>query len=156
MRAGLSDETLAIQHEHEIASKSTSERISTGPEAVDCCEEETLSGAEVYSTVILPSDGITVDESDVKHHNVEENPANSDLSGVQAHRKDSAQEEADDVELGGFFSEDAPSNETLPSDILELQKQEKIKKLSEKKNLEKLDGIWKMVSLYATFMMLDE
>ncbi|KAF7842782.1 DExH-box ATP-dependent RNA helicase DExH7, chloroplastic isoform X1 [Senna tora] len=129
---GLSDETLALQHEHEIASKSTSERKPSGSESADCFEKEIPFDAEVSSTIILPSDGITVDERDVKHQNVE------------VVKKDSAQEEADDVELGGFFLEDAPSSEIFPSDILEIQKQEKIKKLSEKKNLEKLAGIWKM------------
>lgn len=132
-----------VQLEHEIASKSTSERKPTGPESVDYFEEET--------SPILPSDGIKISESDVKHHNVEESPSNSKSSGVEVVNKDSAQEEADDVELGGFFLEDAPSNEIMPPNILELQKQEKIKKLSEKKNVEKLAGIWKMVSLCAAF-----
>ncbi|KAI9107308.1 hypothetical protein K1719_021696 [Acacia pycnantha] len=141
---GLSDEALAAQHELEIASKPTSEGRSSGPKPVDCAEEETSCEPGGYSNVILPSDEITVDKSDAMQDHVKENPANFDMSGAQVVRKDSAEEEADDVELGGFFLEDAPSNEMLPSDISEMQKQEKIKKICEKKNLEKLDGIWKM------------
>ncbi|XP_028762862.1 DExH-box ATP-dependent RNA helicase DExH7, chloroplastic isoform X3 [Neltuma alba] len=141
---GLSDEALAAQHELEIAFRSTSEERSSGPGPADCTKEETPCEPEGYPTVILSSDEIIADKSDAKQHNVKENPSNSDISGAQVVRKDSAEEEADDVELGGFFLEDAPSNEMLPSDILEIQKKEKIKKLCEKKNLEKLDGIWKM------------
>lgn len=142
----MSDEALAAQHELEIASKSTSEGKCSGSEPVDCVKEDAQCDPGGYSTVTLPSDEITFDKNDARQHDVKENPANSDMSSAQAVRKDSVEEEADDVELGGFFLEDAPSNEMLSSDILEMQKQEQIIKLCEK-NLEKLDGIWKMVSL---------
>ena len=49
--------------------------------------------------------------------------------------KDSAQGEVGDIELGGLFLEDASPSEILPPDILKVQKQEKIRRLSEKNNV---------------------
>ncbi|KAJ1400427.1 P-loop containing nucleoside triphosphate hydrolase [Sesbania bispinosa] len=136
---GLSDDNLGIEYEHEISSNSASERASTGHEPFDCFKEKTPSDAEGF---ILPSDGTSVNASDVEHHSMDENLAKS-CSPVVDKGNDSAEGDVGDVELGGFFLEDVPSNEILPPDILKLQKQEKIKRLSEKKNLDKLDGIWK-------------
>lgn len=101
-----------------------------------------------YSAIILPSDGAAINGSDVENHSVEGDLTKSCLPEVYV-EKDSAQGEAGDIELGGFFLEDVPSNEIHP-DILKAQKLEKIKRLSEK-NLDKLDGIWKKVNLLATF-----
>ncbi|XP_061363539.1 DExH-box ATP-dependent RNA helicase DExH7, chloroplastic isoform X2 [Gastrolobium bilobum] len=139
---GLSDDNLALQHEHEIGSKFASEKASTGHEPFDCFEEKAPCDAEGYSVIVSPSDGTPFDGSDVEHHSMEENLANSS-SPVVCVEKDSAQGEAVDIELGGFFMDDVLSSEILPLDVLKIQKQEKIKRLSEKKNLDKLDGIWK-------------
>ncbi|KAI4298953.1 hypothetical protein L6164_032458 [Bauhinia variegata] len=139
---GLSDDTLALQYGNEVASNSASQIRSTASESCDFSKEETPCYTEGNSATILPSDETTIDETDVKHDSLEETSVSSSSLGVQVVEKGSA-EEAGDVELGGFFLEDAPSNEILPPDILKVQKQEKIRKLSEKKNLEKLDGIWK-------------
>jgi ATP-dependent RNA helicase DHX29 len=103
---------------------------------------------ESNSAIIFPSNGAAINSSDVEKHSANENPAKSCLPAVHV-EKDSAQGVAGDIELGGFFLEDMPSNEMHP-DILKAQKLEKIKRLSEK-NLDKLDGIWKKVCLLATF-----
>lgn len=135
---------MALEYE-QISSNSTCERASTSHEPL----EKTPCDAEGYSVIISPSDGTAINGNDVEHHSTKENLAKSCLLAVHV-EKDSAQGEARDIELGGFFSEDVASNEILPPDILKVQKQEKIKRLSEK-NLDKLDGIWKKVSLLATF-----
>lgn len=136
---------MAIEYE-QISSDSTSERASIVHEP---SIEKTPRDAEGSSVIILPSDGAAIVESDVEHNSV--NLAMSYLPAVHA-EKDSAQGEAGDIELGGFFLEDVPSNEILPPDILKAQRLEKIKSLSEKKNLDKLDGIWKKASLLATLI----
>uniref|UniRef100_A0A2P2MK53 RNA helicase n=1 Tax=Rhizophora mucronata TaxID=61149 RepID=A0A2P2MK53_RHIMU len=64
-------------------------------------------------------------------------------SSVSLEREIVPEEESADVELGGFFSEDAAPDDTLPAEVLELQKMEKIRESCSEKNLEKLDGIWK-------------
>ncbi|CAL0330726.1 unnamed protein product [Lupinus luteus] len=138
---GLSDAHLALQHGHEIGSSSASEGTSTSHEPLDCSKEESPCDEEGYLANVLPSDGTTVDRSDIEHHSMEEYFAKSNLAVLDV-EKDSAEGEAVDIELGDFFLEGVPSNETLPPDILQVQMQEKTKRLYEK-NLDKLEGIWK-------------
>ncbi|XP_023643306.1 DExH-box ATP-dependent RNA helicase DExH7, chloroplastic isoform X2 [Capsella rubella] len=52
-------------------------------------------------------------------------------------------EDSEDVELGGTFFEEIPPSEISPHELLELQKEEKMRELRSEKNLGKLDGIWK-------------
>lgn len=56
----------------------------------------------------------------------------------------------DDMELGDLFSEDVPPYEPLPHELLELQKKQIMRELRNEKNLGKLEGIWKNVSLHVT------
>lgn len=62
-----------------------------------------------------------------------------------SHDKGALEDESGDVELGNFLFEDALPNEVIPSEVVKLQKKEKLKELSSGKNLEKLEGIWKKV-----------
>ncbi|GAU44651.1 hypothetical protein TSUD_204320 [Trifolium subterraneum] len=133
---GLSDDTLALEYE-QISTKQASEGASMGHEPLI---EKEPRDVESNSAIILPSNGAAIKSSDVENHSADENLAKSCLLAVHV-EKDSAQEVAGDIELGGFFLEDMPSNDIHP-DILKAQKLEKIKRLSEK-NLDKLDGIWK-------------
>lgn len=67
-----------------------------------------------------------------------------DCAESAVNEKESQSEEAvGDVELGGFFIEDAPSTEALPPEVLQLQHKQKLKELTNAKNLEKLEGFWK-------------
>nr|XP_027190710.1 DExH-box ATP-dependent RNA helicase DExH7, chloroplastic isoform X2 [Cicer arietinum] len=133
---GLSDDNLALEYE-QISTNHASERASMSHELlIEKGSHDDVS----YSAIILPSDGAAINGSDVENHSVEGDLTKSCLPEVHV-EKDSAQGEAGDIELGGFFLEDVPSNEIHP-DILKAQKLEKIKRLSEK-NLDKLDGIWK-------------
>ncbi|WJX97043.1 RNA helicase [Trifolium repens] len=133
---GLSDDTLALEYE-QISTNHASEGASMGHEPLI---EKDPHDVENNSAIIFPSNGAAINSSDVEKHSANENPAKSCLPAVHV-EKDSAQGVAGDIELGGFFLEDMPSNEMHP-DILKAQKLEKIKRLSEK-NLDKLDGIWK-------------
>lgn len=56
----------------------------------------------------------------------------------------------DDMELGDLFSEDAPPYEPSPHELLERQKKEIMRELRDEKNLGKLEGIWKKVTLHVT------
>lgn len=62
-----------------------------------------------------------------------------------SHDKGALEDESGDVELGNFLFEDASPNDVVPSEVVKLQKKEKLKELSSGKNLEKLEGIWKKV-----------
>lgn len=62
--------------------------------------------------------------------------------------KGALEDESGDVELGNFLFEDASTNEVIPSEVVKLQKKEKLKELSSGKNLEKLEGIWKKVGFH--------
>ncbi|KAK7348503.1 hypothetical protein VNO80_23061 [Phaseolus coccineus] len=134
---GLSVDNLSLEHEHEINCNFKSERASTGHEPVDCFKEKTQCDIKG-----LASDETKVDGSDPESHSMVEHLVKSG-SPLVCVEKNSAQEaEVGDVELGGFFLEDDSSSEILPPDILKVQKQEEIRRLSEK-NLDKLEGIWK-------------
>lgn len=64
-----------------------------------------------------------------------------------SHDKGALEDESGDVELGNFLFEDSSPNEVIPSEVVKLQKKERIRELSSGKNLEKLEGIWKKVVL---------
>ena len=140
---------MALQYEQQIGSNTSSERGSTSHEPFECFKEKAPCDAAGYSATILPSDGTVIDGSDVEPHSMEEKKFSSPVVHVE---EDSVEGEAKEIELGGFFLEDALSNEILPPDILKLQKQEKFKKLFERKNLEKLDGIWKKVGTFHDYL----
>ena len=129
---------MSLEHEHEISCNFKSERASTGHEPVDCFKEKTPCDIKG-----LASDETKVDGSDPENHSMVEHLVKSGSPLVPV-EKNSAQGEVGDVELGGFFLEDDSSSEILPPDILKVQKQEEIRRLSEK-NLDKLEGIWKKV-----------
>ncbi|KEH32765.1 ATP-dependent RNA helicase [Medicago truncatula] len=133
---GLSDDNLALEYE-QISTNHASEGASMGHEPL--IEKDPID-EESNSAIVFPSNEGAINGSDAEHHSVEENLAKSCLPAVHV-EKDSAEGVAGDIELGGFFLEDVPSNEIHP-DILKAQKIEKVKRLSEK-NLDKLDGIWK-------------
>ena len=147
--SGLSDDSLSLEHGHEISSNFKSERASTGHEPVDCFKEKTPCDTEG-----LASDKTAVDGSDLESHSMVEHLVKSGSPVVLA-EKNSAQGEVGDVELGGLFLEDDSSSEMLPPDIVKVHKQEKIRRLSEK-NLDKLEGIWKKVIFVLHLRFLDK
>ncbi|XP_057446913.1 DExH-box ATP-dependent RNA helicase DExH7, chloroplastic-like [Lotus japonicus] len=122
---GLSYENLELEYNEEHGKISSDPASERGNEPFDCVGDNTPCDVGGDSVVALPSDGKLVDEDDVEEedHSKEEN--------LHVER-DSAKGEGGDIELGGFFMEDVPSNE-----MLKAQKQEKIKRLSETKDSRK-------------------
>ncbi|KAL5787272.1 hypothetical protein ACOSP7_004221 [Xanthoceras sorbifolium] len=134
---GLSDEMLALDFGQERASKDafTSSMADEDPEAIECDNVDSGSGFVVHI------DEARIGEDNSRSCSSEVVSLNPVPSSIFAQEK--TVDESEDVELGGFFLEDAASSDTLPPEILKLQQREKMKELCSDKNLEKLDGIWK-------------
>ena len=91
-----------------------------------------------------PSNAEDVVESKVE--NVDESCSPKDISEESVSTdKGAVEDESGDIELGNLLFEDSLPNEVIPSEVMKLQKKEKIRELSSGKNLEKLEGIWKKV-----------
>ncbi|XP_041014528.1 DExH-box ATP-dependent RNA helicase DExH7, chloroplastic isoform X1 [Juglans microcarpa x Juglans regia] len=127
---GFSDNILASEFEYERASEDT----STSSMPHEHSEGKSLCNVEPGSAFVVEADMDCCSSKDF--------PMKSSSSSY-IEEKHGAKEESEDVELGGFFLEDAPSNDGLSPEVLKLQKREKIRKLYDEKSLEKLDGIWK-------------
>ena len=135
---------MALEVEHERAAVFTSGDSITSSMPYSYSEITTLCNVEDGLPFVVGADESTFDGNDVDFCGSKENSIKSSPSSP-IQEKPAAEEESDDVELGGFFSEDVTSNDVLPPEVLKLQKQEKMRKLYNEKNLEKLDGIWKKV-----------
>ncbi|KAJ4717401.1 putative ATP-dependent RNA helicase [Melia azedarach] len=138
---GLSDDVLASDFEHERASSYATQETCTT--SVPCEEPEVETIEDVYggSDILMDTDESLIGGKRTESCGSKEFAHQPIPSAVPIPEK--TEDESDDVELGGFFLEDAPSCEVLPPEILELQKQEKMRELCSAKNLEKLEGIWK-------------
>ncbi|KAL5704172.1 RNA helicase [Ranunculus cassubicifolius] len=127
---GLSEDILASGFEDECASCCPSKDVGS---ASDACK-----GTEIQSS---HDTGSGLNLIDVEMESVDNAPSIAPFEGSNVVEEE--KEEVDpDVELGLFF-EDASASETLPSEVLKLQKKEKLAQLSEVLTLEKIDGIWK-------------
>ncbi|KAK4835384.1 hypothetical protein QYF36_009045 [Acer negundo] len=136
-RAGLSDDMLALDFAHECASKDafTSSMPDEDPEAIKC---DNVDGGLGF--VVHTDESRIVGDNSVSCSSEAFSPDPVPFS-IPAQEK--TVDESEDVELGDFFVEDAPSSDTLHPEILKLKQKEKMKELCSDKNLEKLDGIWK-------------
>ncbi|KAL4654864.1 hypothetical protein ACB092_01G411400 [Castanea dentata] len=139
---GLSDNIMALEVEHEQAAVCTSGDTITSSMPYSYSEITTLCNVEDGLPFVVGANESTFGGNDVDFCGSKEKSIKSSPSSP-IQEKPPTEEESDDVELGGFFSEDATSNDVLPPEVLKLQKQEKMRKLYNEKNLEKLDGIWK-------------
>lgn len=131
---GLSDDILAQDVCLEHVSQDTGNRSMSReePAVEDVCAGPDLAEHE---------DESRVGGNNLESFNFKESPSEpipSDLPVQEEKGEDSG-----DVELGGFFLEEAA--EVLPPEVLEMQKKKKMRELFSEKNLEKLDGIWKKV-----------
>lgn len=142
--AGLSDNSLEPGFRYEHGSGFASEGMSYNsmlekqPEAMPLCE---VKGG---SPSVMHLRESSFDGSQEECFSFNEFSVRSISSNDPLEEKISAKEESGDVELSSLF-EDAPEKEALPSEILKLQRKEKMKDLFNGKNLEKLEGIWKKV-----------
>lgn len=95
---------------------------------------------------LLSPSSVDVDVTEVDRSMASHGPKDSLQEPTHATlpiREESTTEgESGEVELGGLFSDDAPENELVTSEVLRLQKKEKMRELCSEKNLE---GIWKKV-----------
>lgn len=123
---------MASEFENERASRDT----STNSIPDEHSKVKSLCNVEAGSDFVM--------EADMDCCGSKEFPMKSSSSSYIEEKHDS-KVESEDVELGGFFLEDAPSNDGLSPEILKLQAREKIRKLFDEKNFKKLDGIWKKV-----------
>lgn len=133
----MSDNALASDFELERASAYAS--ADTVSRSMPYDDPEVVTSDEIY----VGSDFVEHTDESIVDGN-KEFPLKPIPSGVSVQEK-AEDNESGDVELGGFFSEDAPSSESLPTEIMKLQKKEKMRTLCSDKNIEKLDGIWKKV-----------
>ncbi|KAJ9158973.1 hypothetical protein P3X46_024509 [Hevea brasiliensis] len=140
---GLSDEILAQEFSHERGSGSGSEGVFAGSMPHEQLRAKTSSNTEGGSTFVVSSKELPVNALEMESSSSREFPDKPVPSCEPAQGTTVIEDEAGDMELGDFFFEDAASNESLPPEVLELQKKEKMRELSSGKNLEKLDGIWK-------------
>ncbi|XP_021285972.1 DExH-box ATP-dependent RNA helicase DExH7, chloroplastic isoform X1 [Herrania umbratica] len=138
---GLSDDILASDFLHERASACVSEGGLTRsipaehPEVISLGDEEGDSAASVM--FLGEATGDVNDAESSKEFSTKSIPS------LLPAQEGVSENMSEDVEIGDFFLEDDSTNDALLSEVLKLQKKEKMKELYSEKNLEKLDGIWK-------------
>lgn len=122
---------------------------ATDVESTACEEpEEVTSGDQEHDSLSVLCDvGSTHDGIDTEMPGSMESRVESTLTDKLASETTGGLAEADDdLEIGNFFSEDNPANESLSIEVHNLQKKDKLRELLSEKNLEKLGGIWKKVT----------
>ncbi|CAN0878558.1 DExH-box ATP-dependent RNA helicase DExH7, chloroplastic [Linum grandiflorum] len=105
--------------------------------------EATHIDSEDSSLPIWPAEGSPVHENNIVCSSYTEAPSRPVSSNALDQKKDDLGNVSEEEDLGGFFSEDSTPKELMAAEVLELQKNERMKELCSGKNLEKLDGIWK-------------
>ncbi|KAK5841973.1 DExH-box ATP-dependent RNA helicase DExH7, chloroplastic [Gossypium arboreum] len=139
---GLSDAVLASDFLHERAAASVSEGTVTSSMPEEPPEMISLGDAECNSAACVITSGVATGS-------VNDTETSKELSTkyipslLPTQEKGHSENMSEDLEIGDFFLEDSSINDALASEVLKLQKQEKMKELYSEKNLEKLDGIWK-------------
>ncbi|GMI87912.1 hypothetical protein like AT1G58060 [Hibiscus trionum] len=139
---GLSDDILASDFLHERASACVSEGTTSSsmpeeqPEMISLGDEE---GNYAASVITLGDTTGNVNDAETS----KESSTESIPSFLPDQEKGDSENMPEDVEIGDFFLEDSSINDAVASELLKLQKKEKMKELYSEKNLEKLDGIWK-------------
>ncbi|KAL7119617.1 hypothetical protein ACP275_02G073900 [Erythranthe tilingii] len=127
-----------VSSSHRASTDAASDAVPTDNsdgDNVNVCEIEGDTG---HAEVLVEVDQERVDSS--RSH---ECPTDSTSVSISAQHEDASERESGDVELGDFFLEEDTSGSVLPTEVLELQKREKMKELCSEKNLEKMEGIWK-------------
>lgn len=143
--AGLSVDILESEFENEQAFYAASEATNVASMPDKQSEGDTFGDVERDSIFVLHAVESTSDGNETELCTSKDSPVKPTLTDVPAQETIVGEEESGDVELGNFFSEDGPLDESLSTEVYKLQKKEKTKEMSEK-NLEKLGGIWKKVA----------
>ncbi|KAM6598187.1 hypothetical protein CsatA_008711 [Cannabis sativa] len=137
---GLSVDILDSEFENEQASYAASEATNVSSVPHNQSEGETPGDVECASAFVSHVDESIVDGRVMELCGSEEVSVKATTSDEPIKDKDSAEEESPDVELGDFFSEDGPQNESLSLEVQKLQQKEKMREMLSDKNLEKLAG----------------
>lgn len=137
---GLSDEILVSNIGREQTTNSSAEDTFAISLPYNHHKSRTLVNVESDLPLVLHSDESKREGNDMESWDSKEFQAKALLSTVTVEEKKASD---DDVELGGLFFEDSVSNEALPSEVLKLQKKQKMRELYSEQNLERLNGIWK-------------
>ncbi|KAF4374954.1 hypothetical protein G4B88_004705 [Cannabis sativa] len=135
---GLSVDILDSEFENEQASYAASEATNVSSVPHNQSEGETPGDVECASAFVSHVDESIVDGRVMELCGSEEVSVKATTSDEPIKDKDSAEEESPDVELGDFFSEDGPQNESLSLEVQKLQQKEKMREMLSDKNLEKL------------------
>lgn len=103
-----------------------------------------LGGAECKSAACVITSGVAT--GSVNDTETTEGLSTKSITNfIPSQEKGDSENMLEDLEIGDFFLEDSSINDAVASEVLKLQKQEKMKELYSEKILEKLDGIWKKV-----------
>lgn len=138
---------MAQDYERERASGLPSEDCSTVSMFCESSKVVTSPDPDAEHTSVFDfhADESLYDRNLVEISNSKEHPIKPISSSVVTEEKVVPEDDSGDLELGGFFTDDAVSNDALSPQIVELQKKEKLREFCSAKNLEKLEGIWKKV-----------
>lgn len=141
--AGLSEAMVESEFQREHAFKSATEKELTCP-----MSDNTNESADADDASVRPLDNSTLEANPAwscESEEIQPKVLPSSSSGQDLVASDG---DSEDVELGNTFFEEIPPSEASPHELLELQKEEKMRELRSEKNLVKLDGIWKKVTLH--------
>lgn len=137
---GLSDEMLTLDFDHE---RSVGDAISSMPD--DNSKDIEVQNVDCGLASVLHPEESRIGGGNSGSCSSEVFQVNPVPLSIPTQEKTG--DDSEDVELGGFFVEDAESTKTLDAEISAFQHQEKLKELLSDKNLERLDGIWKKVMI---------
>ncbi|CAE5962523.1 unnamed protein product [Arabidopsis arenosa] len=135
---GLSEAMLESEFQREHAFESATEQESTCPTSNNLHESVDADDVSVQQL-----DNLTLDANPAGSCESEEIQTKALPSSSSGQDLVASDEDSEDVELGDTFFEEIPPSEISPHELLELQKEEKMRELRSEKNLGKLDGIWK-------------
>ncbi|XP_010414781.1 PREDICTED: DExH-box ATP-dependent RNA helicase DExH7, chloroplastic-like [Camelina sativa] len=135
---GLSEATMESEFQRQHAFESATEQELTCP-----MPDNTNELVDADNTSVQLVDNSTLDANPAGSCESEEIEPKVLPSSSPGQDLVASDEDSEDVELGGTFFEEIPPSEASPHELLELQKEEKMRELRSEKNLGKLDGIWK-------------
>ncbi|KAI3408453.1 uncharacterized protein J3R85_020258 [Psidium guajava] len=130
---GLSEDVLA----QDFANKHALENVTSSLPVEHL--ERTSRDVSLSSPPSVDVDVTEVDKS-MASHGPKDSLQEPTHATLPIREESTTEDESGEVELGGLFSDDAPENELVTSEVLRLQKKEKMRELCSEKNLE---GIWK-------------
>ncbi|CAN1828931.1 DExH-box ATP-dependent RNA helicase DExH7, chloroplastic [Linum perenne] len=139
---GLSVDFLSQEFAHQYQSDSLSMPEGSYTPAVEQLQATPVDSEDSFLPIWSAEESSACEDNIVcsSHTEASSKPLSSNALDT---KKDDLGNESEEVDIGDFFLEDSTSKELMAAEVLELQKNEKMKELCSGKNVEKLDGIWK-------------